>query len=369
MLNIKLHHFKHGKNKVLFIYNCLNDQKSYESIAKYNNLDLYFLELLDPTLKDYYAFLSVIKKETIDEYYNSYYEYIYNLVINKKINLIVIFATGYPYSEKFLSTLKKLAFVVSYFADDPEGSFYTSKHWVKYYDIAFCGGIYFNKYKKISEKYIEFGAKESYFIPLGVYKNKYIPVPVDFKNRNNLIVFIGSNTIKRFFRIFILKLIYRNKLIIYGYNWNYREAMHPIKKIVMFMLYPIFKNSKKINSNEELIKIYRNTKIGINLHLSYGPSNTRSYELPINGVMEIADNPKGFSELYELDKEIICCDNIFQMIKKINYYLKHDDERIKIAKAGYKKTKQNYLIEYVFKKMFDIIYNNDQYKKRMLLKK
>lgn len=367
MLFLNLYNFKYGSRKVLFIYsNKIYETKTFEAIAKYNNLNLFFLEIFYFADKEYQNYLSIIKNQNINDYYGEYYSYIYSIICENAIDIVVILGTGYPYSKDFINKLKKRAFVVCYFGDDPEGSYWSSKSWVKYYDISFCGGVYFDKYKKILEKYLEWGAKKSYFIPLGVFKTKYLDKLPNFERKGAIeIIFIGSNPHKRLLRMLLLKLVFGNKLAIYGSGWDYHQPIHFIKKILMFLLHPIFKNIKKINSDEELIQIYRNAKIGINLHLSFGPSNLRSYELPINGVMEIADNSKGFCELYELNKEIVCCDNIFEIIKKTKFYLSHDAERIKIAKAGYYKTQQNYLTECCFKKIVDIIYSDEEYIKRI----
>lgn len=366
MKNIKLTNYTFGKTNVLFIYNNTGmDSPSYKQIAKYNKLNAYFLEIYDPSIKTYSDYLSLAKSKNINIYLTEYYKYILDLIKIKDIKIVLILCAGYPYTKEFIENLKKKSFVAAYFADDPEGSFKTSKYWVKYYDVAFCGGVYYNSKQKITQKYIEFGAKEAHFIPLGVRFDKYNKTKINLKNREIPIIFIGSNPIKRLLRMILLKIIFKGKLHIYGSFWNYHEKMNPLKKIIMFFLYPLFKNAKKIETNDELINIYQNAKIGINLHLSYGPSNIRSYELPINGVMQIADNSKGFSELYNLNKEIVCCDNVFQMIKKINYYLKHDDERIKIAKAGYEKTKNKYLVEETYKNLFNIVYNNKNYKKKI----
>jgi spore maturation protein CgeB len=86
------------------------------------------------------------------------------------------------------------------------------------------------------------------------------------------------------------------------------------------------------------------------MHMSYGPSNLRMWELPINGAMQITDNPKGTSKLFDLDKEIVCFDNgkIDQAIDLIDYYLANDAERVEIARQGYNKVKSRYSFQQTY---------------------
>jgi spore maturation protein CgeB len=69
--------------------------------------------------------------------------------------------------------------------------------------------------------------------------------------------------------------------------------------------------------------------------------------------LQITDNPKGYNELYDVGKEIVCYKNMNDAIKKINYYLKNDKERESIAKAGYKKAIKEYTYEKIIMKHVD----------------
>lgn len=88
---------------------------------------------------------------------------------------------------------------------------------------------------------------------------------------------------------------------------------------------------------EEKLKLYRRTKIGINIHNSTGPINFRTYMLPANGVMLLCDNKSHLSKLYKLGEEAVGFDTIEEAISLCEYYLKHDEERKAVALAGWKK--------------------------------
>lgn len=78
--------------------------------------------------------------------------------------------------------------------------------------------------------------------------------------------------------------------------------------------------------------------------------NGRLYQLPMNGVMQICDCKDVLSEVFEPGKEIIGYDTIDEAIELIKYYLENDEERKKIAAAGFRRAIKNY-------KYSDVMYN------------
>jgi hypothetical protein len=94
--------------------------------------------------------------------------------------------------------------------------------------------------------------------------------------------------------------------------------------------------------DRERIPLYQRTKIGLNIHNSTGPINFRTFILPANGVMQICDNKTHLGKLFELNKEVIGYDSIEEAIDLCHYYLKHDDERIQIAAAGWERAHRDY---------------------------
>lgn len=91
--------------------------------------------------------------------------------------------------------------------------------------------------------------------------------------------------------------------------------------------------------------VYRRAKIGWNLHNSIGPCNTRTTMLPAFGVLEICDNRSHLGKIYELDREVVGFETLAECIDKTRYYLAHDEERRRIAAAGWKRTLRDYTLE------------------------
>ena len=93
---------------------------------------------------------------------------------------------------------------------------------------------------------------------------------------------------------------------------------------------------------EEKIPLYQKTKIGPNFHNSTGPINYRLYTLPANGVMQLCDNKSHLGSIFELDKEVVGFNTVEEAIELTKYYLSHENERVDIAVAGWKRALKDY---------------------------
>ncbi|GDY21646.1 hypothetical protein LBMAG56_29930 [Verrucomicrobiota bacterium] len=88
--------------------------------------------------------------------------------------------------------------------------------------------------------------------------------------------------------------------------------------------------------------VYRQARIGWNLHNSIGPCNSRLVTLAAFGVMQICDNKKNLHPLFKLDEEIVGFDTLEECIDKTRYYLAHPDERRAIAARGWRRAMNDY---------------------------
>ena len=59
------------------------------------------------------------------------------------------------------------------------------------------------------------------------------------------------------------------------------------------------------------------------------------------------------AELFEEDKEIVMFKTPEELVEKSGYYLSHDEEREKIAKAGYEKVLNCYTYEKKLKRLME----------------
>ena len=84
-------------------------------------------------------------------------------------------------------------------------------------------------------------------------------------------------------------------------------------------------------------KIYSATKIGLNSHSNQsrqGGLNTRSFELLSTGTFELTDAVEGMEELLEPGREVAVYHSPEEARDRVRYYLKHPDERERMARAG-----------------------------------
>lgn len=81
----------------------------------------------------------------------------------------------------------------------------------------------------------------------------------------------------------------------------------------------------------------------------------RNFEIPGCGGFLLTSNADNLRDYYEDGKEIVIYNDINDLISKIKYYLKHEDERDEIALAGYKRTLKDHTYEKRFNEIFEII--------------
>lgn len=256
---------------------------------------------------------------------------------------------------KYLSQLKKRGVVLTTkIVDDPEGSTVYSKPIVRYYDKCICSGVDYDSRRTIAEMYYRWGAKEVKFLPVFVDPRHYDETLIEYEKKDIDIIHVGSFNWKRWIALHRLYHRFGGKLHLYSRYDPRRDKtlFRPLYK-VLNLVFPL--PQVENISDEELKLVYKRSKIGFNKHLSYGPSNARSYELCLNGVLQITDNEHGYRLLYEVGKEIVCYKNIGDAIDKTTYYLEHDEAREEIANAGYARAINEYTYEKIFEKHLQYI--------------
>ena len=202
-------------------------------------------------------------------------------------------------------------------ADDPESSELLSKPVAWAYDLSLINNI------AEVNSYHHWGVHNVYYRPLGFFASEFDPTltkdDILMKERKNDITMMcerdsgwRKERLDKFSKEF-------PKGGYYGRGWPNG-----------FLPY------------ERKVPLYQNTKIGINMHNSTGPVNFRTFELPANGVMQICDNKSDLGKIFELNKEAVGFDTIEEAIELTHYYLDHDDERRKIAAAGWERACKDY---------------------------
>lgn len=119
---------------------------------------------------------------------------------------------------------------------------------------------------------------------------------------------------------------------------------------------------------KEIGKIYSQAKIVVNYNVN-NDINMRVFEAMCSGSLLITNKiyDNGFEELFEDKKNLVVYDGTYKDLKqKIEYYLKNENERIKIAKEGnflvLNKHTYKHRAEFILEKILEIKGKNENFK-------
>jgi spore maturation protein CgeB len=108
----------------------------------------------------------------------------------------------------------------------------------------------------------------------------------------------------------------------------------------------------------DMYKILAKSKIVVNRHIKVADdyaNNMRLFEATGMGAMLITDSKKNLNDLFKVGKEVVVYKSSNDLLKKLNYYIKNEDEQQKIAKAGQKRTLKNHNYSIRMKELSDIL--------------
>jgi hypothetical protein len=212
--------------------------------------------------------------------------------------------------------------------DDPENSDNLSKPVASSYDMCAIGNI------AEIETYRSWGCKNVEWNPLGIVGRLYDPQLTYEKilaNERDIDVFMMIDRLyprsDRKYRCDLVEKAFPEGHF-YGRGW--KRGYLP---------------------QGQEVAIMQRVKIGINMHNSTGPINTRLFYLPANGILQICDNKSHLGKIFELDKEVIGFETIEECIDKCHYYLTHKDEARQIAANGWLRVHKDYNEIAVFERL------------------
>ena len=99
-------------------------------------------------------------------------------------------------------------------------------------------------------------------------------------------------------------------------------------------------------SDEEMIRMYSRSRINLGFSTCGNTYETderivqvrlRDFEVPMSGGFYMVEYMEELEEFFDIGREIVCYTDEDDMVDKIGYYLKHDDERERIRQAGYER--------------------------------
>jgi len=241
--------------------------------------------------------------------------------------------------EETLKKLRAIAKTANYY---PE----TFDHWETLKRIASQFDFLFNYDAEVVRRLYEEGFRRVHYIPFSADIEKNKPSP-DFSGRKYAITFVGSFMPVRYSqRETILSRIKDLGLHVWGNKaWLSTE------------LKDYYRGRP---TDEEMLQIYQNSKIVVNIDLMAGVPGTgvnlRPFEITSAGALLMNhDDRKDIFNLFENGKEFIAFCGPDDIRSKVIYYLDHEEERMKVAAAGFERTQRTHTYIDSAKAMLSII--------------
>lgn len=272
----------------------------------------------------------------------------------RDFDLIVMSTYNFIHPELLVRELKKPVKVLG-FIDDPLSTYMRGIPYLWAFDGAFfISPSYIDNL--LFDKAVErWGGKPATWWPLvATYARPKNADDAFFQQRDVDVVYVGSPSASKVERLIHLKRHFGWRMRIHG-RWPFKGYVGFVRGLLGMPVYPRRVTSL---SGEQRTQLYWRTKIGFNMHVSDSPfetGNMRMYETPAHGMMMVCDKAgaDAHAKIFEPDVEAVYYDSINQAIELIEYYLAHDEERIRIARAGFERSWRDYEWENNLRRFLD----------------
>ncbi len=180
-----------------------------------------------------------------------------------------------------------------------------------------------------------------YTIPLAADKTKHY---YDFSNKFDCdISFLGTFLPEKraFIKNHVFPLREKYKVMLLGQDWtSYDRLMGWVSRFGKYFNLPVVKDIQKptLGLDDER-RIYSSSKISLNIHEEYQREfgkdcNERTFKIPACGGFEVSDYVECIGKYFVQEKEIVMAKTPQEWREKIDYYMKHPEERRAISEAG-----------------------------------
>lgn len=200
------------------------------------------------------------------------------------------------------------------------------------------------------ESYYKMGARNVLLTSKYFHPKIHRPLKLntdDLKKYSCDVVFVGTRMEERARSICNLMENFEGKIYLYGKNWKRGKTGAKLGIL-----------SRGWVDGEEYVKALIGAKICLGfLARNIGDIYTcRSIEIPACGGFLLAQRTVKHLELFQEDIEAVFFDDDVEMIEKVNFYIRHPELRLKIAKAGHDKVKRlNITIHEIMKSCINTI--------------
>jgi len=262
----------------------------------------------------------------------------------REYDVIVFLQYNFVHPEILVRELKKPKKILG-FGDDPLSTYVRGIPYLWAFDGLFYISPGYIDDLRFDEAARRWSDIPSRWWPL-VTKPFMRPTKVDeefFSGRQFDVTYVGNAYGPKIDRLIALKKHFGERFGVYG-RWPFL-GYHGLVRGLQGK--PMFPHRVTGLSDEKRTEIYWNTKIGINLHFSDTPTETgnmRMYEVPAHGMMLICDKAAAdvHEDIFEPGVEAMYYGSTNEAIEMIEYFLGREEERVKIAKAGFERFWRDY---------------------------
>ena len=181
------------------------------------------------------------------------------------------------------------------------------------------------------ERYNKLGARWILYSLQGYDPTIHHPVSLnrdEMKLFGSEVIFVGQCMKKRLESLRHLYIRLRPDLRIYGAGWNSRSVPPDLKPTLRKAVYG--EMYSKVLSGSKIALGFLNNEVGDSM-------TSRSFEIPACGRFLLAERTKAHQHLFREDSEAVFFSTDSELVDKVQYYLKNDADRERIAMAGYKR--------------------------------
>jgi len=175
----------------------------------------------------------------------------------------------------------------------------------------------------------EIGAQRVEFLPYAYDPSCHYPVtlsPSEKEQYQSDITFIGSWGDER--AAILEQLVGRGfpyRLTIWGNRWEMLDTRSVLREYVKWR--PVL--------GETQARILAGCKIALAFLRPPDLHTARTFEIPAYGAFMLAQRSSEHTQFFSEDQEIACFENVAELREKVDYYLKHEQQRKEVAVAGH----------------------------------
>jgi spore maturation protein CgeB len=241
---------------------------------------------------------------------------------------------------------------VIWFVDDP----YVTDNTMS---IALRYDYVFTHERSCIRLYQSLGCSNVYHLPLAAHFDLFKPMAVPQQYRTD-ICFIGIafwNRVELFDQI--APYLQDKRVLIGGKMWDRMKQFPNLSKFVHDGWIDVPETAKYYNGAKIVINLHRTTEAGKdNLNGINWPAesiNPRTFEMAACGTLQLTDMRSELPEHFAIGSEIAVFNNAQHLIQQMDYYLTNEEERLRVAMRGYRRTKRDHTFNDRIRRMVNVI--------------